>query len=102
MGPRFSEIREAAEQYSRTGQRVLLLAFSPNGFSGKKLPEHPVPLALLLLSDKIRPEAPETLRYFAEQGVCLKVISGDSPITVANIAKKRGCPARKSRSTRQS
>mgnify|MGYP002409128985 CR=1 FL=1 len=92
MGPRFSEIREAAEQYSRTGQRVLLLAFSPNGFSGKKLPEHPVPLALLLLSDKIRPEAPETLRYFAEQGVCLKVISGDSPITVANIAKKAGLP----------
>ena len=44
----------------------------------------------MLISDKIRREAPRTLRYFADQGVDLKVISGDNAVTVSNIAKKAG------------
>ena len=82
--------RSQLEQASSSGQRVLLLAFSRNPFSGKELPAQIEPLALILLSDKIRPEARKTLRYFADQGVDLKVISGDNAITVANIAKKAG------------
>ena len=47
-------------------------------------------MAFLFISDKIRAEAPDTLAYFAEQGVDIKIISGDNAITVANIAKKAG------------
>lgn len=87
---RFPEIRQQSDVYSATGQRVVLLADSCEQFQNKELPAEVTPLALLVFSDKIRPEAPQTLRYFAEQGVNLKVISGDNPITVANIAKKAG------------
>ena len=83
-------LRPQIEAYSQTGQRVLLLAHSPQPFREKELPEELSPLALVVLSDKIRPEAPRTLRYFADQGVDLKVISGDNAVTVANIARKAG------------
>lgn len=86
----FEPFRKQAETYSQNGQRVLLLAYSPENFREKELPADLKPLALLILSDKIRKEAPKTLRYFADQGVDLKVISGDSAVTVANIAKRAG------------
>lgn len=86
----FEPLREKVEQYSSQGQRVLLLAYSPNPFQDKGLPKELSPLALLLLSDKIRDNARETLEYFADQGVEIKVISGDNAVTVANIAKRAG------------
>jgi cation-transporting ATPase E len=45
-------------------------------------------MALLLLTNRIRPEAPDTFRYFAQQGVAVKVISGDNPATVADVAAR--------------
>ena len=48
------------------------------------------PLGIIVLSDVIRKDAKETLAYFNEQGVDLKVISGDDPITVSSIAKRAG------------
>ena len=89
---RFSEIRETVEAYAQKGSRVLLLAHSSHAFGDKTLPDAPKPLALVLLSDKIRASAPETLRYFSEQGVTLKVISGDDAATAASIAGKAGLP----------
>ena len=50
------------------------------------------PLGLILLTNKIRPEAPETFRYFREQGVTVKVISGDNPVTVAEVAGRAEIP----------
>lgn len=90
LGEDFSAIQEQVEEYSQKGQRVLLLAHSQEGFSGKELPEIIEPMGLVLISDKIRREAARTLRYFADQGVDLKVISGDNAVTVANIARKAG------------
>lgn len=87
---RFGEIKEQVEQYSAKGQRVLLLVHSDKPFSGKELPPDLSCIGLVLISDKIRREASRTLRYFADQGVELKVISGDNAVTVANIAKKAG------------
>lgn len=49
-----------------------------------------VPLAYLLLANPIREAAQETFRYFAEQGVEIKVISGDNPVTVSEVAKQAG------------
>ncbi len=86
----FEAIREQVESYSQQGQRVLLLAHADENFAGKELPEIIIPIGLVLISDKIRREAPRTLRYFADQGVDLKVISGDNAVTVANIARKAG------------
>lgn len=60
--------------------RVLMLAKEENN---KK-----VPISLFLLQDKIRKEAKNTLKYFKEQGVEIKIISGDNPITVSGIAKR--------------
>ena len=90
LGDRFPAVREQADHFAQKGHRVLLLAFSPREFENKEIPGDAAPLALILLSDKIRPQARETLQYFADQGVELKVISGDSPATVASIAEKAG------------
>ena len=86
----FHQVQDQIETYSNQGHRVLLLAHFPETLAEKTLPETIIPLALLLISDKIRAEAKKTLEYFAEEGVTLKVISGDNAITVSNIAQKAG------------
>ena len=87
---RFDEIRHQVEKYSRRGERVLLLAASKQMLDGKTVPEDVRPVALIALGDKIRKNAKKTLEYFADQGVDIKVISGDNPLTVSNIAAKAG------------
>lgn len=77
-------------QYAGQGLRVLVLAHSPVESDGPELPKELEPVALLLLTDVIRQEAPETLEFFGQQGVDLKVISGDDPVTVSAIAQKAG------------
>ena len=76
--------------YGKEGLRVLVLAHSPNLNQENELPEGLKPVALFMLTDIIRDNAPETLAFFKEQGVDLKVISGDDPVTVSAIAKKAG------------
>lgn len=85
-----SAYTQTIEKYAAQGQRVLLLAYSKHTMHDKELPNDIKPMALILISDKIRAEAPDTLAYFAEQGVNIKIISGDNAVTVANIAKKAG------------
>lgn len=88
-------LRIQVDELSREG-RVLLLAHSPETLTGKKklgIPDLPgglVPRAVLQIRDRIRPEAEQTLRYFAEQGVDVKVISGDNVLTVSEIARRTG------------
>ena len=62
----------------------------PRPSKRRRLPGDLVPQALLLLDDKVREEAPATLRYFADQDVTVKIISGDHPSTVAAIARRAG------------
>ncbi len=87
---KFTAFRKIAEKYSKNGQRVLLLAKSPNKFNTKDLPSGLIPMGFVILSDKIRDEAGDTIKYFEEQGVDIKVISGDNPITVSHISRKVG------------
>lgn len=82
-------IRQCAA-YGKEGLRVLVLAHSPNLNQENELPEGLKPVALFMLTDIIRDNAPETLAFFKDQGVDLKVISGDDPVTVSAIAKKAG------------
>ena len=79
-------IRQAAE----SGQRVLLLVQSEGLLADKVLPERVQPIALVFLSDRIRKSAEKTFAYFREQGVQIKLISGDNAQTVCSIAKKAG------------
>ncbi len=90
LGERFGELKETAEKFSEGGRRVIMLARSEKPFDGKALPEGIKPLALIAITDRIRTEAPDTLRYFAEQGVGIKIISGDNPLTVSCVAAKAG------------
>ena len=76
--------------YAESGFRILVLAHSEQEAEGTKLPDGLKPVALFLLTDVIRAEAPDTLTFFDSQGVDLKVISGDDPVTVSAIAKKAG------------
>lgn len=87
---RFETIRPLVERYASSGRRVLLLAHSDKPFGDHELPEDLVPVLLVLLGDKMRPGVRATLSYFADQGVELKVISGDDAQTVASIAQKAG------------
>jgi len=76
------------EQYTED-YRVVLVCHSKLTIKEEK-PALLEPLGILLISDKIRKTAPKTLAYFSEQGVDLKIISGDNPVTVASIAKRAG------------
>ena len=80
----------ACAGYAQSGMRVLVLAHSEQQAQEMKLPEGLQPIAFILITDVIRQEAPDTLAFFDSQGVDLKVISGDDPVTVAAIAKRAG------------
>ena len=84
------ELTEKCQAYAEEGLRVLVLAHSSQNTEGTELPEGLEPLALMLLTDVIREEAPDTLAFFDSQEVDLKVISGDDPVTVAAIARRAG------------
>lgn len=82
--------REKIESRSRLGYRVLAFGEYKGNPDGKALNSPIIPLCFVILSNPIRKDAPDTFRYFAEQGVAIKVISGDNPVTVSEIAKKAG------------
>lgn len=77
-------------EYARKGYRVLVFGSYDAALDGGKLTGKVLPMAYVLLANPIRKEAPETFAYFAEQGVEVKVISGDNPLTVSEVAKEAG------------
>ncbi|MBQ3476726.1 MAG: HAD-IC family P-type ATPase, partial [Clostridia bacterium] len=79
-----------ARQAASEGLRVLLLCRCDGRIEDDRLPPISKPLCLLALSDTLRPNAEQTLRYFADQGVRVKLISGDDPRTVSAIAARVG------------
>ena len=84
--------RTRMEHYASKGQRVLLLAASSSGLNGEILPNGLDPIALVVLDEQLREAAPQTISYFGDQGVAVKVISGDSPVTVGAVAARCGVP----------
>ena len=81
-----------AGQATGRGERALLLARTADRLDGGALPANLQPVALVVLGDSVRPDAHATLGYFAEQGVAVKVLSGDDPRTVGAIAATLGLP----------
>ena len=84
--------RDRARAEAELGRRVLLLSRSEGPLGDRELPTSRGPVALILLEDTVRLDAPEILRFFADQGVQLKVISGDNVATVAAVAARAGVP----------
>lgn len=86
----YDNYREQIEQYSSEGYRVLVFGIYDGVIDGKALIGKVTPLGLVFLSNPIRKEAPETFKYFENQGVEIKVISGDNPVTVSQVALQAG------------
>ncbi len=96
------ELGATVEQWTNSGQRVLLFARHPeltplhDEAGAPRLPAGLQPMALLGFSDELRPEARQTLDGFARAGIELKIISGDNPRTVAAVARQAGLGAGRS------
>jgi cation-transporting P-type ATPase E len=73
--------------------RVLLLARTEQPIDGMTLSNRLTPVALVVLSEQLRPDARETVRYLTAQGVTIKVLSGDAPETVRVVARRAGVPS---------
>ena len=86
----YTKYQGRIEQYTSKGFRVLVFGNYDGEPDGKPLTGTVTPLGYVLLLNKVREEAPATFKYFADQGVAIKVISGDNPITVSETAKQAG------------
>jgi cation-transporting ATPase E len=87
-----SEDARVAEELGSSGLRILLLARSDRSVDASDAPGNVQPAALVVLEQKIRPDARETLEYFASQDVSIKVISGDNAVSVGAVAASLDLP----------
>ena len=90
-----ASLADATNELASTGRRTILLAYcrvplEDAHVKAESLPAHLEPIAAITLQEHVREDAAQTLAYFAEQGVEVKIISGDSPQTVAAIARDLG------------
>ena len=95
-----SEARDCVETWAKAGRRVLLLSHADGSAAavngGDRLASERHAVAVVVLGDTIRHDAPEILAYFRDQGVDLKVISGDNAATVSAVAQRAGVPGAES------
>ena len=84
------DVLAQATALADTGLRVLVLALSDTALEGEHLPTNLKAVALVVFAERVRQDAPAALAYFAQQGVAVKVLSGDSPHTVGAVAARVG------------
>ena len=84
------KISRIINQYASMGLRVLMVAHSNGKLAGDRLPSGFKPLAIISIADNIRDDAAQTIRWFKENDVAIKIISGDNPVTVAEVARRVG------------
>ena len=85
----FYKIEQDVTKNAKLGYRVLLIAQAER-LEGEEVSGKITPLSLVLIEDTIRPDAYDTIKYFKENGVNVKVISGDNPITVSKVSERAG------------
>ena len=88
LGSDYENYQERIEGYSHKGYRVLVFGKYDGAVEGKKLTRKFTPMGLIMLSNPIRENAVATFEFFNKQGVAIKVISGDNPVTVSEVAQK--------------
>ena len=84
------EIEKLVKQYASKGFRVLLLAKCEGGIVKDNISNKVTPVALIVIEDRIREHAAETIEWFKQNGVAIKIISGDNPLTVSEVSKRVG------------
>ncbi|MDE6232091.1 MAG: HAD-IC family P-type ATPase, partial [Lachnospiraceae bacterium] len=90
MNGDMTEYFNAVKKYSEKGSRMLAVAYSEKDMQGDIIPDDLKISAVLVINDKIRDNAKETIEYFKKQDVDIKIISGDSPDTVSIVARNAG------------
>jgi cation-transporting ATPase E len=90
LKPMPAKVERIVKQYAQMGLRVIVLAHSATPIVGDKLPSLVKPIAIISIADNIREDAIDTIKWFKENDVNVKVISGDNPITVSEVAKRAG------------
>ena len=86
----YNKYKKSIEEYAGKGYRVLVFGTYEPELDGKALKEPVAPLALIVLENPVRKSAPVTFNYFREQGVAIKVISGDNALAVSEVARQAG------------
>ena len=92
LRPMPPKVDKIVKQYAAGGLRVLVLAYSPGAIVGDKVPSVLRPAAIITLADNIRADAAKTIAWFRENDVDIKIISGDNPVTVSEVARRVGVP----------
>lgn len=85
-----AEVDKLVKQYASKGFRVILLAKCDGKIENDKVPAKRTPIAIIVIEDHIREDAAETIKWFKENHVQIKIISGDNPITVSEVSKRVG------------
>ncbi len=85
-----ARVNKLVNQYATMGMRVLVVALSPGRIVADKLPGGFKPIAVISIADNIRDDAAQTIRWFKENDVAVKIISGDNPVTVSEVARRVG------------
>ena len=83
-------VAKMVKQYASLGLRVLIVAHSKASIAGESLPTSMKAIALITISDNIREDAVSTIRWFKQNDVQIKIISGDNPVTVSEVARRAG------------
>lgn len=86
----FNNLKDEISQYTTKGYRVIVLAKAESLTKDGVIDGEILPLGFVVLANEIRDNAVETFTYFKEQGVAIKVISGDNPVTVSEVARQAG------------
>lgn len=86
----YKKIEEQINLYASKGMRVLVLSNSQKPLVEDFIPTDFSPIALIIIADNVRADVVETIKWFKDNGVSVKVISGDNPITVSEVSKRVG------------
>ncbi|VEU82926.1 HAD-IC family P-type ATPase [Acholeplasma hippikon] len=86
----YNQVAKEVEKQANEGYRVLVIAHTDAPIENNQLEGKLKPIALIMIEDTIRPDAPDTIQYFKDNGVNVVVISGDNPITVSRISQRAG------------
>ena len=90
LSSRHEQINKKIERYTSQGCRVLAISHTNLKLRGEEVPKNAGAVAIIVIQDHIREEASDTIKYFKRNGVQIRVISGDNPLTVSYIARRVG------------
>ena len=85
-----AQVENLVKTYASKGFRVLLFAQCEGSIHDDKIPQKRNPIAVVVIEDHIREDAMETIEWFKQNGVAIKIISGDNPITVSEVSRRVG------------